>query len=250
MTAMLRVLASQPHTLTALWMLWALWLTLLPIPVVDPAVSHAFRTVDDSILDWFRWLDDLGDAGTPIIPATLVIIGLLIARHGFAAQLGTAACRRAMGLVWLLTFPIAAIAASGLPCAILKFVVGRTRPKLLDQQELYTLVPFTFDADYFSFPSGHANTAMAYFLAIGLMAPRWKYVFASVGLMIGLFRVPHNAHYLSDIVFGAAIAVFVTLWLGNRFARRGLVLRPEGGLRPLDGPEFIEGWQRLVRRAS
>src|SRR6185295_11818977 len=47
--------------------------------------------------------------------------------------------------------------------------------------------------------------------------------------VLALGRVTASAHYLSDLVGGAAIAVATTFWLRDRFAARGWVFAAAGG---------------------
>jgi undecaprenyl-diphosphatase len=126
-------------------------------------------------------------------------------------------------------FLFAAIGASGLVVDLLKIVVGRTRPKLLFETGAYDFSWFGLRADDWSFPSGHAATAAALMTALWCLWPRplWLYVFGAV--LVAASRVVTGAHYLSDVVAGAVIAVLVTraiaLWLLPR--RRAARAEPE-----------------------
>ena len=60
---------------------------------------------------------------------------------------------------WLPAFVFVSIAASGLTVNLLKIVFGRARPKLLLGSDDYVFGLFGFQADYWSFPSGHAASA-------------------------------------------------------------------------------------------
>lgn len=123
-------------------------------------------------------------------------------------------------------FFFAAIGASGLVVDLLKVIVGRTRPKLLFATGTYDFGWFGLRADDWSFPSGHAATAAALMAALWCLWPRplWLYVFGAA--LVAASRVVTGAHYLSDVVAGAVIAVLVTraiaAWLfPQRRASRG-----------------------------
>ncbi|MGE5361385.1 MAG: phosphatase PAP2 family protein [Bacteroidales bacterium] len=77
----------------------------------------------------------------------------------------------------------------------LKKAVGRERPS---------------GADHNSFPSGHASNAFA-LAAVAERHYGWKVGVVAYGLAgaIGLSRLRHNAHYLSDVVAGATLGHIV-----------------------------------------
>ncbi len=58
-----------------------------------------------------------------------------------------------------------------------------------------------------SFPSGHAATAVALAIGLSIVYPRGKFLFASFAILACLQRIFSKAHYPSDVVAGAAIAV-------------------------------------------
>jgi len=233
------------------WLAGGLMVSLALIPSVDPWLSRWMRGLDPAVADIARIIDDLGDAGTPALPllVTAAII-LILCRHGRrTGRLSAQALAWCRGLLWRLMFIGLAMAAAGAPNALLKYLIGRSRPKLLDQADIYTISPLTFHPDYFSFPSGHANTATAWTLALGLLIPGAAPWLATAGFLIGFTRVVHNAHFLSDVVFGACLAVFMTLWLQHRFQDAGLIFTPTGR-RPLADPEtptLRQGCGRLWR---
>jgi membrane-associated phospholipid phosphatase len=72
-----------------------------------------------------------------------------------------------------------------------------------------------------SFPSAHAATAAG--LAVGLAAlyPRGRWLFAIFAVLAGLQRVEAQAHFLSDVLIGAAIGCLVGAASGRffRFSR-------------------------------
>jgi lipid A 4'-phosphatase len=117
-------------------------------------------------------------------------------------------------------FFFAAIAASGLTVDLLKIVVGRTRPKLLFADGIYDFGWFGLRADDWSWPSGHAATAAAVVTALWCLWPRPLYLYVAAAALVAFSRVVTGAHYLSDVIAGAAIAVVVTrgvaFWLTPR----------------------------------
>lgn len=63
--------------------------------------------------------------------------------------------------------------------------------------------------DYQSFPSAHAATAVAMAIGLSWVCPRGKFVFMGLAILSCIQRVTSGAHWVSDTVFGAMIAVVV-----------------------------------------
>ncbi len=101
-----------------------------------------------------------------------------------------------------------------------KYWIARPRPDL----ETHLVVVKTS-----SFPSGHANSSMVFFLTLALALTadtRWQRtaVIGAIGLsiLVGVSRVMLGVHWPSDVVGGWALGmlwVLVTLRLAGRFIR-------------------------------
>ena len=98
---------------------------------------------------------------------------------------------------------------------VLKFFYQRARPELFD---------LGYTAPFFSFPSGHAVTAISFYGALALLTARrlesWRrWAVAAAGvtlvLLIGFSRLYFGVHYPSDIVAGYLCA---TIWVGTVWA--------------------------------
>ena len=116
---------------------------------------------------------------------------------------------------------------------------------MLERHEIYGFQPFTFDPDFHAFPSGHANTLMAVALVLALYLPRYRLPLLIAGIALGFSRIAVNAHFVSDVVAGAAVAVVTTLWLRDFCARRGWVFR-----HGRDGAVRLAPPGRLLRRTA
>jgi membrane-associated phospholipid phosphatase len=114
-----------------------------------------------------------------------------------------------------------AIASSGLAADALKFILGRSRPNLLLKQNIYTFEPFQIERNMTSFPSGHAATITALVCALYCFFPKPKYLYIATAALVAGSRVLITAHYLSDVVFGAYVALLVTPFVKYRFEKEG-----------------------------
>ncbi|MHB8139480.1 MAG: phosphatase PAP2 family protein [Smithellaceae bacterium] len=110
---------------------------------------------------------------------------------------------------------------SGILNTCIKWLVSRHRPINLFEDGLYgfNLFNIIFMYDTTSFPSGHSLTAFALATAFSFLYPRWS-VFAFIAaVMIALSRVVLTAHYLSDVIAGAAVGIICSLGVKYLFDR-------------------------------
>lgn len=124
----------------------------------------------------------------------------------------------------------ASIIASVVICPVVKFAVGRERPRQ-DQDGSDDFRPFSGNS---SFPSGHTTQA---FTIATVVARTWSdqwYVGAlayGVAASVGLARINDNSHYLSDVLAGAALGTAVG-WavVGWNHERSNVRIEPMAGL--------------------
>jgi len=151
----------------------------------------------------------------------LVLFGVLFAALRWAGAVPGlrphASATRAASAVPAFLF--AAVAASGLAVDLLKVAFGRTRPKLLFASGDYEFSWLGLQADYWSFPSGHAATVASLTVALWWLWPRQFWFYGVVAVLVAASRLVTGAHYLSDTVMGAAVAIVVTRALAAAFAR-------------------------------
>ncbi|MGE5612353.1 MAG: phosphatase PAP2 family protein [Bacillota bacterium] len=125
---------------------------------------------------------------------------------------------------------------TGLMNAIGKWGVGRTRPfKLpaeIPQPAPFMLKPFRdglvglFYQSNLAFPSGHACTAFATAAALAMLLPGWRWGFYAVAVLVAVERVAENAHYVSDVVAGAALGILgvrLIAWICDKQMKKSRV---------------------------
>ncbi|MFH1033174.1 MAG: phosphatase PAP2 family protein [Pseudomonadota bacterium] len=113
---------------------------------------------------------------------------------------------------------LASVLVSGVLVQVCKHLAGRPRPRLaLPASEYFGP---TFQSDLLSFPSGHAATSFAVAAALSVFYPRMAWLFYALAALIALGRVVSNAHYLSDVMAGAALGLAVGWPLAGLVARR------------------------------
>jgi membrane-associated phospholipid phosphatase len=161
-------------------------------------------------------ITDFGRSGWILVPVGtfIVLIALLTSPalgHMSRAVLAMAVAR--LGYVFI------AVGLPGLVGTVVKRWIGRVRPSAAGP---FAYEPFSWRPEYASFPSGHATTAFAALVAIGVIFPRARPVLWIYALFIATSRVMVSAHYPSDVIAGAAFGALGALWVRDWFATRRL----------------------------
>jgi membrane-associated phospholipid phosphatase len=105
---------------------------------------------------------------------------------------------------------LAYLASLAIGSAILhtiKALLGRRRPRDELELSLFGFRPFHFDLQYDSFPSGHALTIFCVAVIACAVSPALAPLWFAVALYLAMTRVFLNAHYLSDVLIGSAVAL-------------------------------------------
>ncbi len=116
-------------------------------------------------------------------------------------------------------FIAGAIVVSGFFVKALKFIFGRPRPDLYVSEGLYSFQWFEMDRLLNSLPSGHASSEAALLVAIGLLWPRYWAILVLVGIIWVPSSIFIQAHWFSDVLFGASLAALVTVCLHRYLLR-------------------------------
>lgn len=204
---------------------------ILPVVVVGMLAAAAYLLLDAPAAEmrghWPGWLarpsrllTDLGKSGW-IIGGTLAIIaiGALVRRFSGVEE------RRRLGVTAIQTagYIFLSVAGSGLISNILKRAIGRPRPVLFSDDGLFSLHPFSNSFNYESFPSGHATTCGAFWAALALLLPSWRWPLLLVGLCLALTRIFVGAHFPSDVLVGFGWGMWFAFFIAVVFSRCGLI---------------------------
>lgn len=124
---------------------------------------------------------------------------------------------------WL--FMIVSMATSGILINIIKFSIGRERPRFLFRDGTTDFHPFALRIADCSFPSGHTQSIWSAMLCLSFLFPRFRPIFFLVAIFISSSRFIIGAHYLSDVVASVFIAAAITLLWRRWFERDGVVVK-------------------------
>jgi membrane-associated phospholipid phosphatase len=207
-------------------------LVLVPFALIAALVAGGWtplheldRTVTDSLHNWALghphwtganvWWTNIF-APFPLRGAALVLVIWLLRRRAKRLAL------------WVVTTMV----VGGLLGVVLKLLVGRHRPDLLDP---------VARATGFSFPSGHAlNAALAAAVFVLVLLPvargAWRVVLwaaaIAVTVLTGLSRIVLGVHWTSDVVAGTLLGVAVVAVTAAAFPRLRHEPVVEEGLEP------------------
>lgn len=95
---------------------------------------------------------------------------------------------------------------------VIKVFFGRSRPDIFLTNGIYHLNMISFQRIFSSLPSGHAATLAAIMGFLAARYPRHAILFISLSVIISLCRVFIGAHYLSDILVGNFLGLYVS-WI-------------------------------------
>jgi len=191
-------------------------------------ITIAYAALDRPIAGFFHerppWTEPLLKDLTRFGVSTWYLIGTAVLFLGFrvgAVWQGTLdRARQFIGWSDRALFVFASVAVPGLAVDLLKMVFGRARPKLLFLQDEYGFTWWKANADHWSFPSGHTACAVALATSLSLLWPRYRAVFGVFAVLVAASRVMLTAHYLSDVLMAAYLAVTITLFLHRRLLQR------------------------------
>ncbi len=109
--------------------------------------------------------------------------------------------------------------STGLVTQIIKHIVGRPRPNHTNLEEDISFNYFSSESIFHSFPSGHSSTIICVCLIACSIIPSLKYFFYFFAAIISLSRVIVGAHFFTDIVAGALLALIIFRVLDHYFKK-------------------------------
>lgn len=164
------------------------------------AAREARRRIADR--DWYEALRAIGYWPTWIAAGAAMLLAASATDGGRPS--GTGPRDPLLGLRVILSAGLA-----GLVADLLKPTIGRLRPlRAQGPMDFLALGGFreAGEAVSFGLPSSHAAVAFGAAWAITLVAPRAGWVLLPLAFGCGLTRMLSGAHYLSDVLVGAAVA--------------------------------------------
>lgn len=206
----INLLASQ-HFKRAVLPIIALMIMALLVTFADRPVAAYFKTdADPAVVAFFRWISPAGKPDAYLVVCLITYFANRSLFIRFAHRPVSALfCR----LSDMALYIVSAIAVGGVAVTLAKYVVGRARPRQWFEMGEYGFAPLSFDMDFNSFPSGHAQVIWMIMVAVGLMVPRLKAACFLFALVVSASRIAISAHFVSDVFAGALLGAGVATLL-------------------------------------
>lgn len=186
---------------------------------VDASVeSYVKHDMPGGITYYFDKITRLGLARYILIPLVIVVFARACIDADKLSENIQLKLAKINGYAWFL---IATVAISGIVGQLLKFVIGRARPKFFLEYGSHYFQHFHKPGyDFASMPSGHAITVAAFFMGLVYLAPRLRVLWIVCAVAVAISRIVLGSHYPSDVIFGLAVGfyctVFIYYWMRNR----------------------------------
>jgi membrane-associated phospholipid phosphatase len=183
---------------------------------------------------WVRILTDFGkdEYVLSVVGGLLIVVAIVSpALHGVQRSL-------LLGLGTRLQFVFFAVLVPVLATELIKWCVGRGRPFVGGEGNVFNFSHFAGTPAYSSFPSGHATTAFAVAFAVAALWPGSRVPMAVYAVVIAATRLVLLAHHPSDVVAGALVGIIGAMFVRYLFAARrlGFAIHLDGAIVPLVGP--------------
>jgi membrane-associated phospholipid phosphatase len=187
-----------------------LWLVIVVLAMIgasliDPWVFHHVQNPHVYDQDWGRALRSVGY--WPLWMVLALAWWLVDRQHGHGH-------RRA-------AFVAGSVTVAGILGEVLKLIIRRERPGTLNGA--YAFRPFTdhlFSSRNFGMPSSHAVIAFSGAAAMSMVFPEATVIWYALAIGCGVTRILSGAHYLSDVVAGAAIGIAVAIVIARRWGSK------------------------------
>ena len=181
----------------------------------DQVVARGMADMSPATIRIARFVTWFGQGGVVLWPTGLIILISLLLKPLLPAwreRLGRLI--RHAGLIF------ASVGLAGLADDVLKIAFGRARPFLWLKGDMSGFHFLRYGAKFASFPSGHTTTSVAAAVAFSILFPRYRWAFIAFAVLIAFSRIVLEAHYVSDVLAGAALGAAVAALVGLRLCGR------------------------------
>jgi membrane-associated phospholipid phosphatase len=194
-----------------LWIVAAI-VAFLAASAIDSWAFHHLQKPNVYDVDWGRALRSVGY--WPLWIALSLALWLVDRRRGQGR--------------WRAAMIASSVTAAGLLGELLKLVIRRERPGTLNG--VYAFRPWSdhpFSTRNLGMPSSHALIAFSGAAAMSALFPEATGVWYALAIGCGVTRVLAGAHFVSDVVAGAAIGIAVAVVIARRFSAAAPTALPQ-----------------------
>ncbi|WP_051631077.1 phosphatase PAP2 family protein [Afifella pfennigii] len=197
-------------------------LLLLVFVLADPYLVAFQANMQPEVRGFLVFVTDLGKSDWMLFAAGGFLVFQLFRDVSFYGLRQRAAILRASAAA---AYVFVAVGATGLLALVLKYGIGRARPRHFEAEGVAAFHPFSTEASWASFPSGHATNVAALAMALALLFPKARIAVLVFAFWIAVSRLATRSHYPTDVIAGFILGC-AGAWLTARlFAKWRLVFR-------------------------
>ncbi|QLE78758.1 phosphatase PAP2 family protein [Francisella sp. Scap27] len=78
---------------------------------------------------------------------------------------------------------------------------------------------FKFDGNYASFPSGHATFIFSFIVALWILFPKYRLIYAILAFLVISAQLLQYFHFASDLIAGALLGTIVATYTANHYKK-------------------------------
>lgn len=233
-----------PLTRQMIFAMAAVWLmTLALLLALDLRIFMLAANLPDWVGVLSAFITDLGHGSwMAITTLSLAMAGAFVASSAPRAawrQHGRLILRIAVVFFVILLL-------SGIAVQLLKHVIGRARPSMVDLVGAYAFVPLQPGTAFNSLPSGHSSTIAALMILVSWLLPGTWPLWLGTAILVGVSRVTTLQHYAADVFAGWTLGIIVaSVALSLVLSHRVLPARTDRRWRALGGR-----LRQSIRRAA
>ncbi len=106
-------------------------------------------------------------------------------------------------------YMLGCVLIANLVCLVVKVILSRARPELWFSIHAFGFYGLKTKSLYWSLPSGHTTTIVSIVSGLGVLFPRYFYLYLVFAFCVILTRVVLYYHYLSDVMTAFYLSVLV-----------------------------------------
>ena len=193
---------------------------VLTMVVLDEPIGNYRADWPQPLKNLARAFTDIGKSGWILAPSGVFMLGCYCLDWGGLQSRTRLLFAKLMAVS---SYIFLSVGISGLLASSLKYAIGRGRPFIYDRVGAFEFRPFSLDAAFASFPSGHSTTAGALFAGIAIFFPALRFPALILGVWLAFSRVLVGVHYPSHVIAGVALGAWYAYFQALVFARYGVV---------------------------
>ncbi len=155
----------------------------------------------------------------------LAVLGLVVSTYLARNSINDAMISRYRRYIRSWAYMLVSMAVAAALLNLLKFAVGRYRPRYLFNDDLAGFEPFGLALKMASFPSGHAQSIWSAMVALCFLTPKFSPIYIAAAILVSASRFLTAVHYVSDVIFGSFLSIAVAILIRYWFEREGQSVR-------------------------